>query len=180
MDALMEKVLEGSEQRQADVDRLAEIDAEELSALVEPMQAVKKATAGVLKAREALLAREQKLAEPRIEEQNIRHRAAMERRGIEQRLHAGAIPDLDEFVSGVTGLWDTERHKWASTAPLDRHGEPTPARVRMEQIKDITARAEALYFESNNEVAEAELERLRVEVETPAGLSPLRGATRRT
>ena len=48
-------------ERQALVDRLAEIDAEELKALVEPMQAIEQGESEVEEAREALLVAEEVL-----------------------------------------------------------------------------------------------------------------------
>ena len=55
-------------ERQALVDRLAEIDAEELKALVEPMQAIEKGESEVEEARASLLDAERELAEARFAE----------------------------------------------------------------------------------------------------------------
>ena len=63
--------MDSTAERQADVDRLAEIDAEELKALVEPMQAIEKGEsevedlrAKVSEAEEVLEAAERKLVPP--------------------------------------------------------------------------------------------------------------------
>ena len=180
------------QERQADVDRLGQIEGEVIKAVVEPMKAKKKAADGVLKARETLLAKERIWGTAAMEEQNIRAVALRECAVIEQRLTADAIPGLREFISDATDRWNRERHRWNSGLAPDnedvaqalanelRKSVPDfdnvellrgrlkmPARVRMEQIRDITARAEALYLEPNAEKATAELERLKTEIQLP-------------
>lgn len=154
-------------ERQADVDRLGEIDAEVLKAIVEPGRAILKGTAEVLKAREALLAEERKLATARMDDHNVRHRADTERAGIEQRLKEGAHPGVPEFLNDIMELEEHERREWSWIAPQDKKDQPIFFRVRVEQIRAIQKQAESLFFVADPEEVEVELKKLKAEIATP-------------
>ena len=157
MEAATETLSERHAQRTSDVKRLGEIDAEVVKAVAEPSKAIKKWEAAVTKAEANLLEKRQGLAVARMEEHRIRAGADTESNGIERRMKGSAVAGLREFIAEVGGLWGTERHKW-------RASDREQVASRMSQIKDIAARAEALYQEPDEDVAAAELERLKVEV----------------
>ena len=154
-------------ERQADIDRLGEIDAEVLKAIVGPKKAIEKGAAEVLKAREALLAKEQKLAEARMKDHNVRHRADTERARIELRLKEGAHPAVPQFLDDIMDLWERERKEWRWIAPRDRDDQPILFSVRVKQIRVIQEQAEALFFVADPDVVEAELEKLKAAIATP-------------
>lgn len=162
MEVATETLSERRDQRKADVDRLGEIEAEVVEAVVEPRKTITKCEAEVTKAEAKLLEKRQALAVARMKEHSIRSGGTTESAGIEQGLKDGAVPGLREFIVEVSGLWGTERHKW-------RASDREQVASRISQINDIAARAEALYNEPDEEKAAAELERLKVEVAaTPA------------
>ena len=103
----------------------------------------------------------------RIEVGPSAHGAGATADDIDVDLRATAIPGIKEFVAQISERWDHERRDWQWNAPRDRNGVQLPARHRMDQIRDITARAEALYFEPDPEVAEAELAKLKHDLEAP-------------
>ncbi len=72
-------------ERQADVDRLAEIEKEVLRGIVEPMKVIKKVTAETLKAHEVWMSKQRDLNVAKSEEMNVRQRADRERAVTEQR-----------------------------------------------------------------------------------------------
>ena len=127
-------------------------------------KAVKKELAAFERAREALMAAELRLRRAQLDEHNIRTSAESEIEVLERSLRDSALPELREFIQMTTELWDKERHNWVWTAPRDKDGVQMLGRVRMNQIRDVTRRAEALAFEPDPEVAEAGLERLRAEI----------------
>lgn len=160
METATETLTERRDQHQADVDRLGEIEAEVVEAVVEPRKAIKKCEAEVTKAEAKLLEKRQALAVARMQEHSIRSGGTTESGRIDQGLKDGAVPGLSDFISEVSGLWGTERHKW-------RASDREQVASRRGQIKDIAARAKALYHEPDEAKAAAELERLKVEVATP-------------
>lgn len=181
------------QERQANFDRLGEIEGEVVEAVVEPLKALKKLGIELVKAQKIALSTQQKFNAEKIKEMNIRARGDAERARIEQRLKEGAIAGLREFILDASDWWNRERHKWQNGLAPENHEVAAalakeshksapdldkvkflasrlkmPARDRISQIRDIIARAEALYFEPNAEKATAELARLKAEIATPA------------
>ncbi len=98
--------------------------------------------------------------------QSLRHQAEVQIGRLELQLRDGAAPEVREFISQLGGLWDSERRNWSWSAPRRNDGTPMPAALRIQQIRGIQERAEALLYEPDSAVAKRELEKLRGEVAT--------------
>ena len=154
-------------EREASVAKITELRAALEKDVVPVRKLVEKELRSLEKASEVQIAQEMKLRAARLDEHNLLTRAETQIDQLEQRLRAGAHPDLRVFIQMTVELWDKERRNWVWEGPVDKDGVRMLGRVRMEQIRDVTRRAEQLQYEPDPEVAEAELQALKVEIETP-------------
>ena len=152
--------------RRALVAEYERIGAERMKAIVARQEDIASATSKVENAREALAEAELALPGAHLVLQQINLQADTAQARFRETLRAGAIPGIWEFLDELSGLWDGERHTWASDAPK-RDGVPMPAQERIDQINGARAQAEALYYEPDPAVAERQLERLRDAVALP-------------
>ena len=154
-------------EREASVTKIKEL-REALEKDIVPVRKLVEKNLGLFeKAREALKVAEMKLRHAQLDEHNLRTRAETQIYQLEQRLRDSAHPDLRAFIQMTIELWDKERGTWLWSAPVDKDGERMLGRVRMEQIRDVTRRAEEIQYLPDPVEAEAALQALKVEIETP-------------
>ena len=149
-------------ERQAHVEKIAELRKALAKDVVPALKAVEKERAAFEKAREALTAAEMKLRAAQLDEHNLRTRAESEIGQLDQQLRDNAIPGLASFLSHLAGLWDEERQDW----PWSHRDQPGSAGERIAQIRRVTEQVEQLYLEPDPEVAEATLASLKAELDT--------------
>ena len=150
-------------ERQAMVAKIAKLREVLATDVVPARKAVERELRAFEKTREASTAAEMKLRRAQVEEHTIRTRAESAIGQLEQELRDGAIPGIAPFLNELAGRWDHERKEW----PWLHRDQPGSAGKRIEQIRRVTEQVTELYLETDPEVAEAELQALKDELETP-------------
>ena len=166
--ACAEAELEHTKDRKAKAAEKLTVEADRTKALAPLQKAVASATAKVVKAQQNLVSAHAELGQVNIGLHNLNARADAHLNRLDADLRDGALPAVREFLNEISELWDRERRRWSWEAPRDKQGEQMPARERMNQIRATQRAAQELLLMADPAEAQAELERLKSEIELEA------------
>ena len=169
--AKVEEVEAHLEDRKAKAADIPRINAERTKALVPLRKVVEATTATLEKAQRAMIAAQGEHNKATIAVHNVDYAADAKIQKIEVDLRASAIPGIRTFVDSLSERWDHERRRWEWMAPRDKNNVPLAAKDRNTQINDIRKQAQELYLEPDPEVAEAELAKLKADLDAPMSVA---------